>query len=126
MVLNLVWNKSQTRVQKNALALAALVEAEQAEQEPVVEEAAKAPPPAQDAPATVDPTNPHGVKAEQVWEALDPRQPGRRVVVLEVVGPYAWIRGTATGLRRRVALKRFRSTRTGFKLVGTVGSLNGV
>jgi hypothetical protein len=64
--------------------------------------------------------NPFGVKIGQIWEDCDPRQGGRRVVVLSVREEdsyrFAMVK-TPCGRIRRVQLARFRERTNGYRLV---------
>lgn len=77
-----------------------------------------------------DGTDTPQVRRHQVWVCHDPRQPGRRFRVLEVVDefphtsraqPYAVVAYLDTGRQTRIRLDRFRATRrSGYRLVDPV------
>lgn len=60
------------------------------------------------------------VKVGQIWGDCDWRSKGRLVQVMQVDGDRVVVRNTATGHQTLVALKRFRPTSTGYRLMEDV------
>lgn len=64
------------------------------------------------------------VRPGQVWADNDRRSSHRRLAVIEVTdlgdGPRALVENTVTGDRTRIAVRRFRPTSTGYRLVKDV------
>lgn len=61
-----------------------------------------------------------GVKVGQIWADNDPRVPVRELEVIGIDCRFAYVRNTETGKPSRIALNRFKPTKTGYRLIQEV------
>lgn len=60
------------------------------------------------------------VKVGQIWQDIDPRMEGRQIEVIHVGNGFAACKNLKTNKETRIALKRFKSNATGYKLIKDV------
>ena len=57
------------------------------------------------------------VEIGQVWESMDPREHGRRVKIIQIVGDFAMTQNVETDKLGHISLKSFKPNSRGWRLL---------